>query len=83
MTAYCCQHRAIDLMSRVFSNGPGNRGSISAQVIPKTQKMVLDAVLVNTQNYKVQIKGSGAIQGMEYHPPLHLGVVAIEKEAFG
>ena len=26
------------LMSRVFANGPGDRGSITGQVIPKTQK---------------------------------------------
>ena len=26
-------------------------------VIPKTQKMVLDAALLNTQDYKVNIKG--------------------------
>ena len=44
-------------MSRVFANGPGDRGSIPAQVIPKTQKMVLDAALLNTQHYKVWIKG--------------------------
>ena len=44
-------------MSRVFANGPGNRGSIPGQVIPKTQKMVLDAALLNTHHYKVQIKG--------------------------
>ena len=29
----------------------------SGQVIPKTQKMVLDATLFNTQHYKVWIKG--------------------------
>ena len=40
------------LMSRVFTTGPGDRGSI-----PKTQKMLLDAALLNTQNYKVRIKG--------------------------
>ena len=40
--------RAIDLMRRVFVNGPGDRGSIPGQVIPKTQKMVLDAALLNT-----------------------------------
>ena len=34
---------AIRQMSRVFANGPKNRGSIPDQVIPKTQKMVLDA----------------------------------------
>ena len=55
--------RAIGLMSRVFANGLGDRGSTSGWVIPKTQKMVLDADLVNTQHYKVRIKGSGAIQG--------------------
>ena len=35
-------------MSRVFTNGLGDWGSIPAQVIPKTQKMVLDAALLNT-----------------------------------
>ena len=32
-------------------------GSIPGRVIPKTQKMVLDASLFNTQHYKVRIKG--------------------------
>ena len=41
----------------VFANGPGDLGSIPGQVIPKTQKMVLDASLLNTQHYKVRIKG--------------------------
>ena len=54
----------IGLMSRVFANGLGDRGSILDRVIPKTQKMVLDAALLNTHNYKVRIKGKcGAIQG--------------------
>ena len=44
-------------MYRVFANGPGDQGSIPGQVIPKTQKMVLDASLLNTQHYKVHIKG--------------------------
>ena len=44
-------------MIRVFANGPGDLGSIPGRVIPKTQKMVLDASLFNTQHYKVQIKG--------------------------
>ena len=38
---------------RVFPNG---LGSIPGRVIPKTQKIVLDATLLNTQHYKVQIK---------------------------
>ena len=42
---------------RVFANGPGDLGSIPGHVIPKTQKMVLDASLLNTQHYKVRIKG--------------------------
>ena len=44
-------------MSRVFANGPVDRGSIPGRVIPKTQKMVLDASLLNTQHYKVRTKG--------------------------
>ena len=44
-------------MSRVFANGPEDQGSIPGQVIPKTQKMVLDAASFNTQRYKVKIKG--------------------------
>ena len=44
-------------MSRVFANGPGDWVSISGRVIPKTQKMVLDFTLLNTQHYKVRIKG--------------------------
>ena len=42
---------------RVFANGPGDLGSIPGRVIPKTQKMVLDASLLNIQHYKVRIKG--------------------------
>ena len=49
--------RTIGLMRRMFANGPGDRASIPDRVIPKTQKMVLDAVLLSTQHYKVRIKG--------------------------
>ena len=45
------------LMSRVFANGSGDRGLILGPVISKTQKMVLDSSMLNTQNYKVRIKG--------------------------
>ena len=41
----------------MFANGPGDLGSIPGRVIPKTQKMVLDASLLSTQHYKVRIKG--------------------------
>ena len=52
-------------MSRVFANGSRNRGSIPVRVIPKTQN---DADLLNTQNYKIRIKGkveqSGNIEAL-------------------
>ncbi len=44
-------------MGRVFANGPGDLGSIPSRVIPKTLKLVLDTSLLNTQQYKVRIKG--------------------------
>ena len=47
----------VGLLGRVFANGSGDRGSITGQVTPKTQKMVLDTSLLNTQHYKIRIKG--------------------------
>ena len=38
----------IGMIVRVFADGPGDLGSIPGQVIPKTQKMVLDATLLNS-----------------------------------
>ena len=63
-------------MSRVFANGPRARGSILGQVIPKTQKMVLDSTFLTTQHFKVWIKGK-VEQSREG------GVVAIEKGVVG
>ena len=40
----------------MFVSGQGGQALIPDWVIPKTQKMVLDASLLNTQHYKVQIK---------------------------
>ena len=45
--------------------------------------MVLDASLLNTQHYKVRIKGKVKQSREGVAPSLHLGVVAIEKGAFG
>ena len=77
-------HTHIGIMVRVFANGPGDLGSIPGRVIPKTQKMVLDAILLNTQHYKVRIKGK-VEQSRETSSalPYTFGVVAIEKGAFG
>ena len=44
-------------MSRVFANDLGDQGSITSRVIPKTQKLVLDATFLNTLHCKVGIKG--------------------------
>ena len=41
-------NRLIGLVGWVFVNGPGDRGSLSGQIIPKTLKMVLDTSLLNT-----------------------------------
>ena len=67
-------------MGRVLANAPGDRGSIPGRVISKNQKMVLDAALLNTQHYKGKVE-----QFREWSGTLsqHLGVVAIEKGAFG
>ena len=45
--------------------------------------MVLDAALFNTQHYKVRIKDKVEQSRKWSSAPLHLGVVAIEKGAFG
>ncbi len=42
-------NRLIGLVGKVIANGLGDRGSIPGRVIPKSQKMILDAI----QHYKV------------------------------
>ena len=54
---YILLHWLIGLVGRVFANGSGDLGSLPGCVIPKTLKMVLDTSLLNTQQYKVHIKG--------------------------
>ena len=49
------------MMIRVFANGSGDLGSIPDHVIPKTLKMAFDASLINTQKYKLSIKGKVSI----------------------
>ena len=44
-------------VDKVFANGPGDLASSPGRIIPKTLKMVLDTSLLNTQQYKVHIKG--------------------------
>ena len=71
-------------MRRMLANGQKDQGSIPDQVISNTQKMVLGAALFNTQHYNVRIKGKEEqSREKKSRPSLHLGVVAIEKGAFG
>ena len=62
--------RSIGQVGRVFADGPGDRGSISSRVIPKTQKMILDTSLLNCQHYKIGIKGK-VEQSRERSSALH------------
>ena len=70
----------IGLVGTVSANSAGDRRSIPGHVIPKTQKMVLDFSLLNAQHFKVRIQGK-VEQSRERSSVL--GVVAIEKGAFG
>ena len=73
----------IGIMVRVFANGPGDLGSIPGRVIPKTQKMdlMLSCLTLSIIRYVSTVKWSNPGNGLA--PPLHLGVVAIEKGTFG
>ena len=62
-------NRLIGPVGRVFANGPGDNGSIPGRVIPKTLKMVLDTSLLNTQRYKIRIKGKVAIEKGAFWSP--------------
>ena len=41
----------------MFASRTADRGSIPGQVIPKTEKKVLDTNLLHTDHYKICIKG--------------------------
>ena len=47
----------IAQVGRVFTNGPVDLSSIPGRVLPKTLKMVLNTSLLNTQHYKIRVKG--------------------------
>ena len=51
-----------DIAGRLFVNGPVGRSSIPGRVVPKTQKMVFDASLLNSQLFKVHIEGKWSYQ---------------------
>ena len=62
----CLQRNAIYIPTKlqsthkmvlVFPNDLGDQDSIPGRLIPKTQQIVREAFLVNTEHYKVRIKG--------------------------
>ena len=55
----------LGIVVRFFTRDPGDQSSIPGQVILKTQKMVLDATMLNTQHYKRRIKGKWSNPGKE------------------
>ena len=46
----------LEIMYLIYMYKKDLTGSLAGLVIPKTQKMVLDTSLPNTQHYKIQIK---------------------------
>ena len=52
-------------------------------LILKPQKMLLDTALLNTEHYKIRIKGKWSNPMKGVAPPVHLGKVANEKRFFG
>ena len=55
-------------MSRVFTTGLGDLGSIPGQLIPKIKKIVLDVSLLNTLHYKVVVKWTNLGKGITPFP---------------
>ena len=45
------------MMVKVFADGPGDLGSIQVESYQRLKKWYLTAFLLNTQYYKVRIKG--------------------------
>ena len=45
------------IYTKLFANSLEDKVSIPGQVIPKTQKMILDISLLNTLHYMLPIKG--------------------------
>ena len=73
----------IDMIIRVFTNGSGHLGSILDRVIPKTQKWYLMPPCLSLSIMRCGSRVKCSNPGKEWRPPLHLGVVAIEKGDFG
>ena len=64
------QEIRVTYMSRVFGNGPGDQGSISGRVIPKTQKWYLmqPCITLSIIRYGSRVKWSNPGKGVEPSP---------------
>ena len=84
LSSNCSQFFIAGPAVRVFANGPGDLGSIPGRVIPKTLKwnLIPPCLTLSIIRYGSRVKWR---QSWEWSSalPLHLGVVAIEKGAFG
>ena len=76
-------HLSIDLIVREFTNGSRDLGHSPRSIIPKTQKWYLMPPYLTLRIVKYGSRVSGTIQGKKECSLLHIGVVAIEKGAFG
>ena len=70
-------NRAIGLMCRVFTNGPGNRGESQVESCQRLKNGTCLALSI------IRIKGKGEQSRERSSAPQHLSVVAIENGAFG
>ena len=63
-------NRSIDLVVRVFAKGPGDRGSIPDQVIPKTKKWNLmpPCLTLSVISYGSRVKWSNPKKGVAPFP---------------
>ena len=74
--------RPIGLIGWVFTNGQETRVQSQVESYQRLKKWYLmsPCLTLSIIRYRSRVKWSN--QGKELHPPLHLGVVAIEKGAF-
>ena len=80
---YIYIYRSFSIMVRMFAYSPGNWVSLSDQVITKTKKWYLMPLCLILSIIRYVSRVSEAIQGKAWRLLLLLGVVAIEKRAFG
>ena len=78
---YIYIYQPIRLEGRVFTNSPGDWGSIPRRVIPKTQKWCLMPPCLTLHIKRYRSRVSVSIQGKDKRIILLLGVLANEKSS--